>query len=319
MEKKKPALEHDITYLQDRIPLFVSVNCVACGSDNHSVWGEKMKFTYSECGECKTIFMNPRGDENLMGEFYKQSKNYAFWNKYIFPASDEIRKEKIFRPRANKTVGFCKKYGVKGGTMLEIGSAFGTYCEAVSDLKYFERIVAVEPTPGLAETCREKGIETFEQTIEDLEFKKESVDVVANFEVIEHLSNPKKFIQQSADLLRKGGIFICTCPSGTGLGTLVLKEQAKVVDHEHVNYFNGDSLSLVLAECGLETLEVSTPGELDAEMLYSEFKSNPEAFKTNSFFSHLFQNLNDTTLGEFQQFLKDNLLSSHLWIVARKV
>lgn len=318
MEKKKPALEHDKRYLRDRIPLFHKVNCVACNSDNYTLWAEKDGFTYDECTVCGTVFMNPRASEDLLSEFYRQSKNYEFWNKYIFPATDSVRKEKIFKPRASKTIEFCKKYGICGGIIIEIGSAYGTFCEAIQDLKFFNRIIAVEPTPDLAETCRKKGFETLEQVVEELSFEKESADVIANFEVIEHLANPRKFIEQVVSYLKKGGLFICTCPNGQGLGTLVLKEKAKVVDHEHVNYFNPRSLSVLLKSYGLETLEVLTPGDLDVDLLNSEYKVDKNLFRNQPFFSYILQNASTQTLNEFQSFLRKNLLSSHLWIVAKK-
>ena len=37
----------------------------------------------------------------LLHEFYSQSKNYAFWNEFVFPATEEMRRERIFRPRVS--------------------------------------------------------------------------------------------------------------------------------------------------------------------------------------------------------------------------
>ena len=318
MELKIPALEHDIKYLQDRIPTFIEVDCPACNSKKHIFWAEKSLFKYDQCSECNTIFMNPRADENTLGDFYKQSKNYEFWNQYIFPKTDEVRKEKIFRPRANKTIEFCKKYNIKsGGVLLEIGAAFGTYCEAIRDLNYFKEIIAVEPTPGLAKTCRDKGFNTLEETIENLSFPENTADVIANFEVLEHLGSPKKFVEICVKYLKPGGLFICTCPSGLGLGTLILKEKAKVVDHEHLNYFNPKSLSLLLDKCGLETLEVLTPGELDVDLLVNDYNENADLFANNDFIKQILTS-NEDVKRNFQSFLKNNLLSSHLWIIGRK-
>jgi 2-polyprenyl-3-methyl-5-hydroxy-6-metoxy-1,4-benzoquinol methylase len=318
MELKIPALEHDIKYLQDRIPIFIKVDCPACNSNKHLFWAEKMRFNYHQCNDCETIFMNPRADENTLGDFYKQSKNYDFWNQYIFPTTDKIRKEKIFKPRAQKTITFCEKYDIKsGGVLVEIGAAFGTYCEAIQELNFFKEIIAVEPTPGLAKTCRDKGFNTLEETIENLTFPEGSADVIANFEVLEHLGNPIKFIELCAKYLKSGGLFICTCPNGLGLGTLVLKEKAKVVDHEHVNYFNPKSLSLLLERCGLETLEVLTPGELDVDLLVNDYNENSALFENNEFVKNILTS-NEKVKNEFQTFLKNNLLSSHLWIIGKK-
>jgi 2-polyprenyl-3-methyl-5-hydroxy-6-metoxy-1,4-benzoquinol methylase len=317
MEQKKPALEHDKKYLRDRVNQFVTVACVACGNDQNIHWANKEGMKYEICPNCETIFMNPRADEALLGEFYKQSKNYEFWNKYIFPQTDSVRKERIFKPRAVRTIEFCKKYDIKGGTLVEIGSAFGTYCESLNELKYFSRVIAVEPTPSLAATCREKGLDVIEATIEELEFPEEQADVIASFEVIEHLSNPANFIEKSIKYLKKGGLFICTCPNGMGLGTLVLKEVAGVVDHEHVNYFNPKSLGILLNRYGLETLEVQTPGELDVDMLERQYLENKSLLANNSFIEKIITS-NSEVKSNFQEFLKKNLLSSHLWIIAKK-
>lgn len=318
MEQKKPALEHDKQYLKERRNLFVRVPCVACGNNDNEVWAEKDGFQYEICPKCDTIFMNPRADDKLLGAFYKQSKNYEFWNKHIFPTTDNIRKEKIFKPRAEKTIEYCKKYNIHKGVLMEIGAAFGTYGEALSSFNFFDKIIAIEPTPSLAETCRNKGLHVIESTVEELNLPKKSVDVVASFEVIEHLSNPFMFVKQSVEYLKSGGLFICTCPSGQGLGTLVLKEKAKVVDHEHVNYFNPHSLSLMLRKNGLETLEVLTPGELDVDLLFNDFKETPLLFENNLFIKKVISS-NENIKRSFQKFLQENLLSSHLWIIARKV
>ena len=53
------------------------------------------------------------------------------------------------------------------------------------------RVVAVEPTPDLAKTCRAKGLEVIESRIEDAKGLG-VVDVIASFEVIEHLFDPSE-------------------------------------------------------------------------------------------------------------------------------
>lgn len=317
MKLKEPALQHDKDFLRARCGSFIDVVCPACGSNHSMLYGKKEGFSYQECKDCQTIYMSPRADAKLMEEFYKQSENYAFWNKYIFPASDEVRREKIFKPRAIKTIEYCRRYAVTG-TILEIGAAFGTYCESIRDQGYFDRIIAVEPTPGLAETCRQKGIETLEQTVETLKIDASSIDVLTSFEVIEHLFSPRAFIDSAVKFLKPGGLFICTCPNAKSVGGLVLRERASMFDHEHVNYFNPHSLGLLLEKCGFEVLEVSTPGELDVELLDTAYQSHSEWFENQDFFRHFLETTSDEGKKAFQSFLKSQKLSSHMWIVGRK-
>ena len=45
--------------------------------------------------------------------FYKNSKLYEFWNNFIFPATEKVRKKKIFEPRVKKIIEICKKFKVE--------------------------------------------------------------------------------------------------------------------------------------------------------------------------------------------------------------
>ena len=55
------------------------------------------------------------------------------------------------------------------GTLFDVGAGFGTFCEEVDRLGAFDRVVALEPEPHLAETCRGKGLEVIEAPVEQAE------------------------------------------------------------------------------------------------------------------------------------------------------
>ena len=50
----------------------------------------------------------------------------------------------------------------------------------------FAKVIGIEPTPDLAQTCRDLGIHIIEAPYEQVALC-EKVDVIAHFEVIEHL------------------------------------------------------------------------------------------------------------------------------------
>jgi 2-polyprenyl-3-methyl-5-hydroxy-6-metoxy-1,4-benzoquinol methylase len=318
MKQKEWAVEADRNFLQQRRGQFVDVNCPACGQSCKNSWAIKDLFTYVECIDCGTIYTSPRPGPELLEQFYRQSQNYSVWSSLIFPATEEMRKEKIFVPRAQRTVDLCRSHGTKGGTLIEIGAAFGTFCAAIREQDFFDKIVAVEPTPSLARTCRERGFETYEQTIENLSFPPAAADVVTAFEVIEHLFSPMDFVQRACQLLKPGGLIICSCPSAEGIGMLVLREQARVVDHEHVNYFTPSSVEVLLARCGVDVVEVSTPGEMDLDLLKNQLVEKPNYRCNCPVIRKLLEQLDDKSLVVFQDLLKKARLSSHMWLVGRK-
>jgi 2-polyprenyl-3-methyl-5-hydroxy-6-metoxy-1,4-benzoquinol methylase len=320
MGKQAIAATIDIGRLLIKANEFTEVSCPACESTDYQKKYNKYSLTFVECRKCKTIFTNPRPTEEVLSYFYKDSVNYAYWNEYIFPASEEVRRKKIFVPRVDKTLMFCQKYNVETNSLLEVGAGFGTYCLEAKSRNIFQRIVAVEPTPNLAETCRKRGLEVIEDMIENIHFsEEEKFDVVVNFEVIEHLFSPKNFIINCGRLLKKGGLFIVTCPNGQGFDFMVLGEKCNSLDHEHLNYFNPQSLSLLLENCGFEVLESLTPGKLDADLIRNKILEGEFDVSQNPFLKKVLIEDWDNLGDKFQEFLADNGLSSNMWIVARKL
>ena len=296
---------------------FVEISCPACSSCNHQKTFEKNGFDYIMCAACDTLYMSPRPSPAVLELFYRNSETYAFWNQHIFPATEAARRERIFIPRVDRALEFCRKYQHVPKSLLDVGAAFGTFCSEMATRKVFERIVAVEPTPALARSCREKGIETIEKPIEKVSFKEEDkFDVIVSFEVIEHLFSPGDFIQQCGKLLTKKGILILTCPNNKGFDFVVLGSRCESIDHEHLNYFNPNSLGILLNSCGFNILECQTPGRLDAELVRKKILSGDFDVSEQPFLKRLLIEDWETIGQQFQVFLSKNNLSSHMWVVA---
>jgi len=318
VKRQKQVFLEDAKMLANKKNEFIDVACPACGSNGSEPVFQKQGFGYVSCKNCETIYINPRPTKEILAQYYANSKNYEFWNKFIFPASEKVRKEKIFSPRAARVIEACKECGVNTNFLLEVGSGFGTFCEEVKRHGLFKRIAGVEPTPDLAETCRKKGIEVFEMPIEEVSLENGSVNVIAAFEVIEHLFSPEEFLTKCRNLLAPGGIVIITCPNAKGLDISVLKENSDAVDHEHLNYFNVESIASLLKKCGFGIIKAATPGELDAEIVRKKALAGEFDIKKQPFLNSVLIEHWEELGGAFQEFLKQNKLSSHMQIIARK-
>lgn len=297
---------------------FVNVGCPACGLDKSKKAFEKYGLDYVECKNCQTIYINPRPTPEILEDYYSNSENYRYWNKYIFPASEKVRREKIFRPRVQRISEICKRYKLRRNTMLEVGAGFGIFCEGMIKTKLFHRVLGVEPTPELAQTCRRKGIEIIEKPIEKVDLNGAKIDLIANFEVIEHLFSPKIFLSICHSMLSEKGILVITCPNGKGFDIAVLREKSEAVDVEHLNYFNIDSLSHLLHLSGFKILEATTPGKLDADLVRIKIQSGEYDTAKFPVIQQILIEKWDTAGQAFQRFLAENNLSSHMWIVAQK-
>lgn len=317
MAEQKRLFLLDVEDLLKRKSEFVDVSCPACESVNYEKEWHKYGLTFVRCRKCETVFMCPRPTPKILEKYSFYSRNYTYWNKHIFPVSENVRREKIFKPRAKLIEILCKKYGINPGTLVDVGAGFGTFCEEVKKLNTFERVIAVEPNPGLAETCRKKGIETFEERIEDVSFE-EDIDVITSYEVIEHLFWPKEFLVGCASVLPKGGVVVLTCPNVKGFDLIVTREVSDTIDVEHLNYFHPDSLALLFERCGFEVIEKTTPGELDAELVRKDVICGNFDISPQPFLKQILIDRWDEIGTKFQRFLSENMLSSNMHLVARK-
>lgn len=308
-------IEEDLKLLTGKKDKFVKVNCPACNSKEYSKSFEKFGLDLVECKKCNTLFMNPRPTLEILENYYKNSKCYDYWNKKIFPESEEGRRKNIFLPRLNKLRDICKRYNVKTNSFLEIGPGYGTFSEEIKNSNLFNKITVVETTPCLAETCREKGLNVIESKIEDVKTS-EKFDVIAFFEVIEHFFDPKEFLLKCRSMLNDGGIIVLTCPNVKGFDLMLLKEKSDNIDAEHQTYFNLDSLEYLLKNSGFEVLEKNTPGQLDAEIVRKKIIEGK--FIPDTFLKHILIEKWDELGGNFQKFITENNLSSNMWFVARK-
>jgi 2-polyprenyl-3-methyl-5-hydroxy-6-metoxy-1,4-benzoquinol methylase len=308
----------DIRRLLERKAEFVAVPCPACGRSRGREDFEKYGYRYVVCLGCETMYVSPRPTPEILEMYYSTSENYAYWNQHIFPATEAVRREKIFRPRAQRLQEICERFGQRGGTLLEVGAGFGTFCEEASQLARFDRVVAVEPTPSLAETCRQRGLEVIEKPIESARSEIGEVSVVASFEVIEHLFSPRDFVRHCAAVLKPGGILLLTCPNVRGFDIALLQQVSDSVDVEHLNYFHPASLSALVTSCGFEVLEVQTPGKLDVELVRKKVLAGEFTVKSQPFLQRVLIDEWETLGAPFQRFLADSGLSSHMWLAARK-
>jgi 2-polyprenyl-3-methyl-5-hydroxy-6-metoxy-1,4-benzoquinol methylase len=264
------------------------------------------------------MYVSPRPTPAILRRFYETSETYAYWSSHVFPASEDARRERIFRPRAERLAELCSRLAPDAAELLEVGAGFGTFCDEARRTGRFSRVVAVEPAPDLAAACRARGVEVIEAPIEAAELDGQAFDVIASFEVIEHLFSPLDLVRRCATLLRPGGLLVLTCPNVKGFDVAVMGPASDTVDHEHLNYFHAASLSHLAGRAGLETVETSTPGKLDLELVRKKALDGGLELADQPFVRTLALERFDEVGDAFQRFLAEHGLSSHMWFVARR-
>ena len=307
----------DVQRLLRRKDEFKEVACPACGISRSKVIFKKGGFIFDICEECDTVFVNPRPSFGMLKEFYASSKSIKHWNDKIFSVSEDSRRDQIFSQRAKRIASLCGEYGTRIKILIDVGAGFGTFCEEVKKLAIFERIIAVEPSRDLAATCRRKGIEVIEKPIEEV--KLEGADVITCFELIEHLYDPQSFIMACGKALSREGLLILTTPNIKGFDlSLLSKVSDNIAAPNHLNYFHPGSIQRLLECRGFKVTALLTPGKLDAEIVRKKILSGEFDTSNCNFLKYILIERWNIVGEKFQDFLAENKLSSHLWVVAKK-
>ena len=143
-------------------------------------------------------------------------------------------------------------------------------------------------------------------------------DCITFFEVIEHINDPFFFLKKVKQMLKKKGLVIFSCPNGQGFDVAMMQDGSNTIDHEHLNYFNTDSISHLLKRTGFATYEISTPGKLDTELVKNFVLQKKNINQLIDHRLSWIKKINSKELQILQKWIVKNKLSSHMFIVAKK-
>jgi 2-polyprenyl-3-methyl-5-hydroxy-6-metoxy-1,4-benzoquinol methylase len=295
---------------------FLFINCPNCNKRKSSEEFTKGLFSFCLCNDCGTLFVNPRPSRSILDLFYSRSKSFHGMTQSLFD-NEAGRKKYIFVPRAKLILEFLKENGVVKGDLLEVGCSIGTMLSIFKDKSQFN-VFGIDPSPLALEVTEKRGLDVYPVTIEEFDEPEKTFDVVLSFETIEHLFWPIELVQKVYNILSDGGYFIFTTPNYHGFDMLILgRDYKRILAPFHLNYFNIKTIDTLLNLAGLRVVDKSTPGMLDIINVKKQLEEG-NAPSIDKFTRHLLFSTSTETQNEFQKFLSEHCLSSHMLVFAQK-
>lgn len=294
---------------------FIQVNCPACNSQTYNPEFVKNGFEYVTCGSCQTLFARTRPPLATLNQFYTQSASTKYWVNEFFKPVAQARREKIFRPRARFIVD---RFGADREWLVgDIGAGFGLFLEELRQLWPASSYIAIEPSPEMAGLCRNAGFQVECCALEDLQGFGGRFDLLTAFELLEHLYDPHFFLKTAFRLLKPGGRLLLTTLNGEGFDIQILWERSKSIYPPcHINFFNPDSLAILLKSAGLAVAELDTPGKLDWDIVEGIIMATD--IEVGRFWRLLAQKGSDKCKQDLQRWISEHRFSSHMRALARK-
>lgn len=148
-----------------------------------------------------------------------------------------------------------------GGRVLDIGSADGVFTKVILERSKADQVIGIDVLQDSVKWANDhwknKKVKFQVGDAHKLEFKPSTFDAVFILEVLEHVFEPEKVIEEIRRVLKSGGYVIILVPSDSLLFRLVwflVKKfwWAKIWEDTHVQSFTGDLLPELVKSVGLK-------------------------------------------------------------------
>ena len=249
--------------------------CLICG-------GKKIYYTFSiekyrveECTDCRIMRLNPQPTNEKLAGIYNENYFLTGYNK----KNDFSHVSQLKSSTANHYLDLVQAYTAAPltGHLLEVGCGHGDFL--VQAAKRGLAVTGVEFAPQSAEIATKnlnnKGRvicgEITQLLPSNIQF-----DYIVFADVIEHIRDPRKFLQHAYSLLKKNGVTVVIVPTTDSFLARLLKNKWMEFKPEHLWYFSTNTLRRLLYSEGFgQTKVMSVKKCLSIDYIAEHFNRYP--------------------------------------------
>jgi 2-polyprenyl-3-methyl-5-hydroxy-6-metoxy-1,4-benzoquinol methylase len=159
--------------------------------------------------------------------------------------------------------------GLRGHRLLDVGCDTGTFLAAAAE-EFGVVPVGVDVAEMAVATARGRGIEAWHATIEEAPESLTGLPVITAIDLIEHVSEPARFLREIFRRLAPGGVVYLETPNiesavygaGRMLSPVIRGRESAWMERlfpaQHVQYFTAASLAALGRTCGFEVAWMDT-------------------------------------------------------------
>lgn len=216
--------------------------CIVCGGESFAKYCKDVV----RCTECGLVVATELPTPQEIDKLYQE--DYFFGQEYFDYAADRPALEHNFRKRIKALDHLLGK----NKDVVEVGCAYGYFLNLIKD-RVTSHLGFDVSQEGVDFAKKELGLRATTDDFMTYKFKKDSVDSVFMWDVIEHLSYPEDYIKKVHNILKPGGyVAMTTGDIGKFLPRLRGSKWRMIHPPTHVYYFTGTTLMRLLQQNGFE-------------------------------------------------------------------
>jgi 2-polyprenyl-3-methyl-5-hydroxy-6-metoxy-1,4-benzoquinol methylase len=220
--------------------------CRLCGSRASTRLFEKHGWAFVRCGRCGLVSLDPLPSAAEIAAHHEQS--YARGEYAVFAAADEIRRG-IARDRFERARRLAPP-----GPWLDVGCSTGAFVATAAERGVDAE--GLEISSVAVARARANGLNVHEGAVEDF-VPTRRYAVITAFDVVEHLREPLAFVRRVGTWLQPDGVLVLAVPNIDSFAARILaRHWFYYAPPDHIHYFTPATLRRLLAEGGLDLLDV---------------------------------------------------------------
>lgn len=252
-----------------------AVNCNLCGKNDYTVVHEakcddseeqdlveKFKSSGDEllvdqvvkCNNCSFQYITPRLKPDLIFKGYSMGEDPQFVS--------QVKGREITFKKALKNI---EKF-TKIGRVLDVGTAGGSFLNVAKKRGW--EINGLEPNKWLCDWGKKNyGIEISHKSLFEQNYPDNHFELVTLWDVLEHVANPRKTLQECNRILKPGGVLVVNYPDIGSWLSRVMKSRWIFLLSVHLCYFTPKTIRKMLESTGYK-VEVIKPHFQKLELGY---------------------------------------------------
>ncbi|KAB8028039.1 class I SAM-dependent methyltransferase [Fluviispira multicolorata] len=251
-------------------------NCPHCTCHDFKEKFELNKFIHQTCINCDCVYVSPRLNDSALEELYSDDYYSELYATSMIPFF-ERRKKLIGINKFNQTISHFSKINIFPSqiNVLDIGAGVGEVICTFQDQGF--NCEATEMNKKAVSFLRSKQIIVFDGIFDDFP-EKNKYDIIMAWGVVEHVINPKNFLNKAFRLLNDEGIFVSEVPNSQSLLVDYCRENKKdptriLMGEQHILLYSISAYEELHTKSGFEKIHIQTNG-LDLETILSIEKQN---------------------------------------------